>query len=137
MQIVRVMVADDFKPWCRLIGYMLETDSRLQVVGHALDGLEAVQKAEELQPNLILLDIGLPKLNGIEAAKRIRQVAPKAKILFVSSLNSSDVAKEALRVGGNGYVVKSEVSRELLPAIESVLGGEQFVSRALDGPMTK
>jgi len=130
-------VADDFKPWCRLIGYMLETDSRLQVVGHALDGLEAVQKAEELQPNLILLDIGLPKLNGIEAAKRIRQVAPKAKILFVSSLNSSDVAKEALRVGGNGYVVKSEVSRELLPAIESVLGGEQFVSRALDGPMTK
>jgi len=131
------MVADDFKPWCRLIGYMLETDSRLQVVGHALDGLEAVQKAEELQPNLILLDIGLPKLNGIEAAKRIRQVAPKAKILFVSSLNSSDVAKEALRVGGNGYVVKSEVSRELLPAIESVLGGEQFVSRALDGPMTK
>ena len=131
------MVADDFKPWCRLIGYMLETDSRFQVVGHALDGLEAVQKAEELQPNLILLDIGLPKLNGIEAAKRIRQVAPKAKILFVSSLNSSDVAKEALRVGGNGYVVKSEVSRELLPAIESVLGGEQFVSRALDGPMTK
>ena len=130
-------MADDFKPWCRLIGYMLETDSRLQVVGHALDGLEAVQKAEELQPNLILLDIGLPKLNGIEAAKRIRQVAPKAKILFVSSLNSSDVAKEALRVGGNGYVVKSEVSRELLPAIESVLGGEQFVSRALDGPMTK
>jgi len=131
------MVADDFMPWCRLIGYMLETDSRLQVVGHALDGLEAVQKAEELQPNLILLDIGLPKLNGIEAAKRIRQVAPNAKILFVSSLNSSDVAKEALRVGGNGYVVKSEVSRELLPAIESVLGGEQFVSRALDGPMTK
>ena len=131
------MVADDFKPWCRLIGYILETDSRFQVICHALDGLEAVQKAEELQPDLILLDIGLPKLNGIEAAKRIRQVAPTAKILFVSSLNSVDVAKEALKIAGTGYVVKSEVAHELVPAIESVLGGEQFVSGGLDGPITR
>src|SRR5712671_436231 len=82
--LVRVLVADDFAPWRRLLHTILREKPELQVVCEVSDGLEAVQKARELQPDLILLDIGLPTLSGIEAARRIRSIAPKAKILFVS-----------------------------------------------------
>ena len=86
-----------------------------------------MQKAEELQPDLILLDIGLPKLNGLEAAKRIRKVAPHAKILFLSQESSPTVVQEALHSGALGYVLKSHAGRELRPAIEAVLAGGHSV----------
>jgi CheY-like chemotaxis protein len=108
----------------------LEKRPEFQIIGEASDGLEAIQKAEELQPDLILLDIGLPKLNGIEAAKRIRIVAPHTKILIVSQESDSDVVGEALQLGAMGYVLRSNAGSELLPAIEAVLGGKQFVSKA-------
>jgi CheY-like chemotaxis protein len=98
-----------------------------------LDGLEAVQKAQQLQPDLILLDIGLPALNGIEAARRIRELSPKSKILFLSENRSWDIAEEALRTGAGGYVVKSDAAGELLPAVEAVLKGKRFVSAILAG----
>lgn len=103
----------------------------LQVVGEVSDGLRAVQKSEELQPDLILLDIGLPTINGIEVARRIRKHAPRSRILFFSEESSPDIAEEALRTGATGYVVKSDAAGELLPAIESVLQGTQFVSSSL------
>jgi len=113
---------------------MLQKWPKLQVVGEASDGLEAVQTAQELQPNLIVLDIGLPTLNGIEVAKRIRtHAAPKSKILFLSENCSLDIAEEALRTGAGGYVVKSEAARELFPAIEAVLQDKHFVSASLSG----
>src|SRR5439155_862233 len=84
-------------------------------------GLEAVRKAQQLHPDLILLDIGLPSLNGIEAARRIRELSPKSKILFISENRSWDIAEEALRIGAGGYVVKSDAAGELLPAVEAVL----------------
>jgi len=105
----------------------------LQIICEVSDGLEAVQKAEELQPDLVLLDIGLPNLNGIEAARRIRELSPKSRILFVSEDRSWDIAGEALRTGANGYVVKSDAASELLPAVEAVLQGKQFVSSGLIG----
>lgn len=107
---------------------MLQPYPGFLVIGEVSDGLEAVQKAQELNPDLVLLDIGLPKLNGIEAARRILEHTPESKILFVSENRAWDVAEEALRTGGRGYVVKSDVAAELLPAITAVLQGKQFVS---------
>lgn len=127
-----ILVVDDYEPFCRTVRSMLQR-ADFQVIGQASDGLEAVQKAEELQPDLILLDIGLPKLNGIEAAKRIRKVAPHSRILFLSQESSPDVVQEALNLGALGYLHKPRTQRELLPAIESVLAGRQFVSSDLKG----
>ena len=105
----------------------------LQIIGEVSDGLEAVHKAEELQPDLILLDIGLPTLNGIGDDQRIRKVAPHSKILFVSQESSIDVVQEALALGALGYVVKAHAGGELLVAVEAVLQGGQFVSAGLAG----
>src|SRR5262245_18482139 len=102
---------------------MLQKNPELEIVGEATDGLEAVQKAQELQPDLILLDIGLPALNRIEAARRISTLSPKSIILFVSENYSAEIAMEALRVGGHGYVIKSDAGSELLPAIGAVMLG--------------
>jgi DNA-binding NarL/FixJ family response regulator len=130
---VRVLVVDDYEPWRRFVSTTLQTQQGLQVIGEVSDGLEAVQKAEELQPELILLDIGLPTLNGIEAARRIRKVSPASRILFVSENRSGDIAEEALSTGASGYVVKSDAASELLPAVNAVLEGKRFVSASLSG----
>ena len=130
---IRVLVVDDHEPWRRFASTALSTQPELQVTGEVSDGLEAVQKAEELQPELILLDIGLPTLNGIEAARRIRKVSPGSKILFVSENRSADIAEEALSTGACGYVVKSDAAGELLPAVKAVLEGRRFVSASLAG----
>ena len=124
----RVLVVDDYEPFRRFVCALLAARPELQIVGEAADGFEAVQKAEELQPGLILLDIGLPKLNGIEAAHRIARLVPAAKILFVSQESDADLLTAALGNGAKGFVRKLEANRELLPAIEAVLRGEHFVS---------
>jgi DNA-binding NarL/FixJ family response regulator len=130
---VRVVVVEDHEQFRRLICSTVEKAPELQVVGIVSDGLAAVQKAAELQPDLILLDIGLPSLNGIEAARRIRKLSPQSKILFVSQESSADVVKEALATGARGYVVKTDAGSELLPAVDAVLRGEQFVGRRFAG----
>ena len=106
---------------------MLEQRPEFQVIGQASDGIEAIVKAEWLQPDLILLDIGLPKLNGIRTAEQIRKIAPHSKILFLSQENSPDVIQAALDLGALGYLYKTRTHQDLLPAIESVLAGKQFV----------
>ena len=128
---VRVLVVDDFEPWHGYVSMMLRKRPELQVIGRVSDGLEAVQQAQQLQPDLILLDIGLPALNGIEAARRIQRVSRASKILFVSENRSVDVIEEALGTGADGYVVKSDAQSELLPAIRTVLEGRRFVSAGL------
>lgn len=130
----RVLVVDDFERFRRFISLTLQKKPELEVVGEACDGLEAVEKAQELQPDLILLDLGLPKLNGIEAARRIRQLSPASQILFVSQESSAAVAQEALRTGGRGYVVKANAGQELMPALEAVLMGGRFISSHLAVP---
>ena len=130
---VRILVVDDYEPWQRTVRSILQTHPELRVVAEVGDGLEAVQIAKELQPDVILLDIGLPKLNGIQAALQIQQVSPKSKILFLSENRSRDIAEEALRTGAYGYLTKSSAGSELLPAIAEVLQGKQFVTASLAG----
>ena len=129
----RVLVVDDFQPFRLFVCSMLQDRPALRVVREAADGLEAIQEAEELQPDLILLDIGLPKLNGIEAARRIRKLSAQSRILFVSQESSADVVEEALSLGAWGYVVKAHAGSELLAAVEAVCQGRRFVSSGLSG----
>lgn len=128
-----ILVVDDFQPLRRFVCSALEQRAEFQVIGQAADGLEAVQKAAELQPDLILLDLSLPKLNGIAAARQIRQLAPKSKILFLSEHASKEILEEALSMGASGYVVKSDAGHELFTALQAVIQGAQFVSRRLEG----
>jgi DNA-binding NarL/FixJ family response regulator len=109
---------------------MLQEHSKFQIIGEASDGFEAVQKSAELQPDLILLDIGLPKLNGIETARSISAIAPGSRILFVSENQCPDGVQAALRTGACtwGYVVKSDAADDLLPALEAVIQDQRFVS---------
>ena len=106
---------------------MLQHFPEWQIIGEASDGVEAVQKTEELQPDLVLLDIGLPKLNGIDAAKPILSVAPHSKIVFVSVDLCPELVEGALRTGGHGYVVKSDAASDLLTAMSTVMNGQRFV----------
>ena len=129
--VFRSLVVDDSEPWRRQICSILQTQPELRVVAEVADGLEAVQKAEELQPDLILLDIGLPKLDGIKAANRIRQLAPDAKILFLTMNSDQDVVRAALNTGAQRYILKTDAGRELLPAVAGVLGGDDFVSSGI------
>jgi DNA-binding NarL/FixJ family response regulator len=128
--LVRILLVEDFEPFRRFIRSQLQPRLDLEVIAEASDGLEAVHVAEQLQPDLILLDIGLPKLNGIEAARQIRNLCPESKIVFLSQESSADVIEEALNSGGAGYVVKTNAGSELLDAIDAIRTGGQFVGTA-------
>ena len=127
MHYFRTLVVDDVHDFRRLLCLMLEERTKCEVVGEASDGLQAVVKAEQLQPDLVLLDLGLPTINGIEAARRIRKLSPHSKILFVTQNSSREIAQGALRTGANGYLLKSEAT-DLPAAVETVIRGEQYVS---------
>jgi DNA-binding NarL/FixJ family response regulator len=134
--LIRVLVVDDFEPFRRVICSILGKRQDLQVICEVSDGLEAVRKAQELKPDLILLDLGLPKLNGIAAALQIRKLAPESKILFVSIESSHDLVQEALRSGALGFVSKPRVGGDLLAAVEAVLEGRHFVSVGVSEVLT-
>jgi DNA-binding NarL/FixJ family response regulator len=129
--LIRVLVVDDFEPWQRQVIGQIREKPNFKIIGMMADGMEAIQKAEELQPDLVLLDVSLPKLSGIEAARKIRKLVPRAKILFLSASPDPDVVRAAFCAGGAGYVLKSDAASALLPGMEAVLSGKQFVSRSL------
>ncbi len=128
---LHILVVEDFQPFCQFIFSTIQQKPQWCVICAVTDGLEAVQKAEELQPDLILLDIGLPRLNGIEAAKRIIQVAPRAKILFLTQEASRDVVQKALNLGARGYILKAQAQEDLLTGIQTILDGNCFLGRGL------
>jgi DNA-binding NarL/FixJ family response regulator len=130
---IRVLVVEDYAAFRRFLVSTVQSRAETQVICEVADGSEAVQKARELQPELILLDIGLPGLNGIEAARQIRNLSPKSKILFVSQESSADIVQAALETGAEGYVFKQDAGRELIAALDAVLRGQTYVSKSLSG----
>jgi len=131
-ELTRVLVVDDYEPWRKYVRSVLTRQPGFEVLGEVSDGLKAVHKAEELQPDLILLDLSLPSMNGIDAARLMRRVTPFSKILFLSENRHPEVAEAALGAGGHGFVVKSDCGRELLMAITAVLREETFISQRLN-----
>jgi CheY-like chemotaxis protein len=129
---VRILVVDDFKPWRLKIATMIQSRRpEWQIIGESSDGLEAVQMAAELRPDLILLDVGIPNLNGIQVASQISKLLPQSKILFVSQHASAEVVQAALATGATGYLSKTDVARQLIIAVETVLRGERFLSKTV------
>jgi DNA-binding NarL/FixJ family response regulator len=129
--IVRFLVVEDFADWRTYIAERLREIRQLSVIHYAADGLEAVRQAAELKPDLILMDIGLPGLNGIEAARQIRELVPQSKVIFVTTEKCASVVREALSLGAAGYVLKTAIDRDLLDAVEAVMSGKRFVSQQL------
>lgn len=132
MEIFRLLIVDDFRLWRDCVKSHLEGCPHLHVVGVASDGFEALQKVGELQPDLVLLDISLPKLNGFETAGKIRKLTPHCKILFLSGHSCPEMVRGALEAGGFGYVHKEDASAELLVGLEAVLGGRQYLSSSIN-----
>jgi len=128
---VRIVVVDDFEPWRRSIVSLIGEDPAFEVIREAGDGAEAVRMCCELKPDLVILDVGLPKVNGLEAARQIREVSPDTKILFVSANHSREVMREALRIGAAGFILKKQALRELLRAVRAVVGDEDFLRFAI------
>ena len=128
---VRVLVVEDFAAFRQFICLTLGNSPDLRVIGEASDGLEALQMAVELRPDLILLDIGLPSLNGIEVARQMRSLVPESIIIFLTQESSADVVQEALSLGARGYVSKDTVADDLFAAAEAALSGNTFVSNPL------
>jgi len=130
---IRILLVDDVESWRLSVSSMLRAEPSFEVVFEASDGLKAVQASESLQPAVVLLDIGLPGLNGIQVGGWIRKVAPFAKIVFVTMERDPDIVEAAWRLGARGYVLKSDAARELVAAIQLVVRGEKFLSRSLGG----
>ena len=131
MSQIRVLVVDDHAVVRRAICSLLSSDPALNVVCQTTDGEQAVLKAEELQPDLVLLDIGLPGISGIETARHLRRVSPNSQIIFLSQHDSLQMVEDAVRAGGNGYVAKMDAGSDLLNAIRAVREGKQFVSQRI------
>ena len=128
---IRVLIVEDFAAFRSLLASTLKQRTGLIVVGESSNGLEAIKQAQTLRPDLILLDIGLPKLNGIEVIRRTRSFLDHSKVLIVSQENSEDVVQEAFAAGADGYLAKADAGTHLLPAIDAVLSGERFIGRVL------
>jgi len=133
MSTVRILLVDDFAPFRSYVRSVLAECPECEIVGEATDGLEALQKAGELQPDLILLDISLPKINGIQVAKQLRTVAPASSVLFLTAHNSPEMVPLALSIGARGYVSKCSAARDLVRAVKAVCLGMQFVSKRFAG----
>jgi CheY-like chemotaxis protein len=126
---LRILVVDDHEGVRKQICALLRRETGFEVISEAENGLESVRHAAELQPDVIILDITMPALGGIEAAARIRRVAPNSKIVFLSQHDSEKIAQAALATGALGYVTKAAVSTDLIAAVKAVLEGKKFVSK--------
>ena len=126
MAAVRILIADDYQPWRSYVRSILRKNPELVVVHESEDGADAVLKSREMRPDLVILEICLPKLNGLEASSQISKVSPSSRVLFLSSYHPPEVMIRALSLSA-GYVVKADVERDLLPIVSATMRGERFV----------
>ncbi|HVN20415.1 MAG TPA: response regulator transcription factor [Dongiaceae bacterium] len=131
MSVIRILIADDSGEWRDFIVYLLAKDCRFEIVAQARHGLEAIDLAKQLQPSLVLLDIRMPGVNGLEVARQILAMESSARIIFVTGEADCDIVSAALDLGASGYVLKMKASTDLRVAIESVMKGSSFVSSGL------
>lgn len=127
-----ILLVEDFEPYRDFVKSLLDGNPAWRPICEASDGLVAVEKAQQLNPHLILMDIALPRLDGLEAARRIRELVPSSKIVFLTQETSAEVVREALSLGAWGYIVKQQTGADLLAAVAAILGGKRFFSPALD-----
>jgi PAS domain S-box-containing protein len=130
----KVLIVEDYEPVRRAICTLLQQRADVLIVGEAADGPEAISQAAALQPDVVTIDIGLPSVNGLEVAGRIHAMDPRVRLLIVTNESSADVVDEAFSRGALGFVYKPRVYRDLLSAIDAILGGQQFVSSDLKRP---
>ena len=116
-----VLIVDDVAEWRAHVCKLFENQPGWKVVAEACDGLQAIQRTAELTPDLVLLDIGMPVLNGLEAAEQIQQISPQCKIVFLTQERDADIRSAALDTGAHGYVLKANAGSELLPTLTAVL----------------
>jgi DNA-binding NarL/FixJ family response regulator len=131
MTVTQILVVEDYLPWHAFLFEIFERETDLKIIAVAVDGFEAVRKAKELQPDLILMDASLPGMNGFEATRIIRTASPRVKVLFLSEHRGVDVIRGAFDAGGFGYVLKTDSNTDLILGVRTVLAGKQFVSRSL------
>ena len=125
MRATRILVVDDYEPWRSMLRTQLAAHPGFQVIDEAVNGVEAIKKAEQLHPDVVLLDVGMPLMNGLEAAPKILRVSPGSKIIFLSQQHHNDIRTAALATGAAGYLLKSDAARELAFAIHAAPGGTQ------------
>jgi len=128
MSQVRILIVEHIEYWRWLLSSTLRKEPSFEIVGELEDGLAAVKVAEQMQPAIVLLDIGLPGLNGLQAGGWIRMVAPQAKILFVSEQLHPAIVEASVRIGASAYVLKPEFATDLVPAMRASLSGETFLT---------
>ena len=133
MYVTKILIVDDFLPWQRFVLTMFELETDFKIISVASNGLEAVQKAMELQPDVILMDVSMPGMNGIAATRQIRLLSPASRILFLSAHRSSDLIQATFDAGGSGYILKCDSNSDLIPGVRAVLLDRQFVSHTLKG----
>ena len=133
MYVTKILIVDDFLPWQRLVLTMFELETDFKIISVASNGLEAVQKAMELQPDVILMDVSMPGMSGIAATRQIRLLSPASRILFLSAHRSSDLIQATFDAGGSGYILKCDSNSDLIPGVRAVLLDRQFVSHTLKG----
>ena len=128
---MRVLIVDDHEQVRRGIRFLLHNQENCEVSGEAVDGQDAITKVQQLRPDVVIMDISMPNLNGLEATRRVTNLLPSCAVLILSQHDSAEMVRQALRAGARGYVVKSSVGRDLLTAIRKVSGGETYLSPAL------
>jgi DNA-binding NarL/FixJ family response regulator len=130
--VVRILLVDDHPVVRQGLRTLLEARSELEIVGEASDGVEAVEKVGSLLPDVVVLDVTMPRMNGIEACRLIHQKTPGREVLFVTQHDSPQMMREALAAGARGYVVKSNLARDLVEAVETVSKHREFIALARD-----
>jgi DNA-binding NarL/FixJ family response regulator len=128
---IRILAVDDYAPLLRFLSEMFEREKELKIVAMASGGWEAVQIARALLPDVILMDVSLPEMSGIEATQRIREVSPGSRIVFLSEHMGRDIVEGAFAAGGMGYVLKSDLLNDLVFGVRAILRGERYLSRSL------